>query len=158
MYKKECTSCNRIKSFDYFAKDRKTKVLRTVCKQCVAHSTTKEWRKNNPERKKQLDKKWKAANKESVKNQHLKSKYGISIEEYNKMLIAQEFCCSICESSFSSFKAAPAVDHCHKSGAVRELLCSNCNSLLGFAKENEYTLQKALEYIGRHKKLNKESE
>jgi hypothetical protein len=40
------------------------------------------------------------------------------------------------------------VDHCHSSGRVRGLLCAACNTMLGFARDNQETLRRAAEYVG----------
>ena len=84
----------------------------------------------------------------------IKSDYGLSEDEYNKLFVAQQLSCAICGTTDFGDKR-PFIDHCHKTGDVRGLLCSQCNSLLGFAKDNTYVLKKAIEYLleSRKKKL-----
>jgi hypothetical protein len=71
----------------------------------------------------------------------LRRDYGITLEEYDAMLLAQNGCCYICKRHWSSFKKSLAVDHCHVSGKVRKLLCAKCNTAVGwyekFAKTAE---------------------
>ncbi|NCC41893.1 MAG: hypothetical protein EOM21_21285 [Gammaproteobacteria bacterium] len=81
-------------------------------------------------------------------------KYGISIETFNKMLEDQNRKCGICGISLKEYKEKSnrdfSVDHNHTTNKVRELLCSNCNTGLGFFKENVEILQKAINYIEKH--------
>lgn len=68
------------------------------------------------------------------------------------MLDSQQMSCSICKTHVSKLGKTLSIDHCHSTGAVRELLCSSCNSLLGFSKENVDILKSAIEYISKHNK------
>ena len=56
--------------------------------------------------------------------------YGITLEQYEAMLAAQNGCCAICRTSPTE-KRQLHVDHCHATGRVRALLCSPCNTQLG---------------------------
>lgn len=58
-------------------------------------------------------------------------KYGLTPEDYDRMLERQDNSCKICKRSCSSGKKL-AVDHCHNTGKVRGLLCASCNTRLGF--------------------------
>lgn len=72
------------------------------------------------------------------------------------MLIKQNYCCAIClkpEKSLNNKKTKIcrlAVDHCHKTGKIRQLLCANCNKTLGLIKEDTDVLKKMIDYIGKH--------
>lgn len=87
-----------------------------------------------------------------------KRHYGITYEQYNEMLIAQRGVCAICEKpqAFVHPKTGEpvnlSVDHCHRTGKVRALLCSKCNTALGALDDNVDLLHKAIEYIERHAK------
>ena len=72
-------------------------------------------------------------------------KYGITYAEYNLMLRKQHYKCKICK--IPEGKKALSVDHNHITGKVRGLLCNNCNSLLGYAKDNPIILQLAIDYL-----------
>src|SRR6185437_9382788 len=74
----------------------------------------------------------------------LKYKYGLTIEEYKNMLSRQNWACAICERKFGDM--IPNVDHNHKTGKVRELLCFNCNTGLGNLKDDPKIVYKALNY------------
>ena len=92
----------------------------------------------------------------------LKSKYGIGEAEYVAMYEAQKGCCAVCANAIVSRfddsrptysgNGGPKnnvgrVDHCHDTGQVRGLLCSNCNLLLGKAKDDERILFGAVRYL-----------
>jgi len=61
------------------------------------------------------------------KDDYLKKKYGITLQQYNEMLKGQNYSCAICNQHESNFKKKLAVDHDHKTNEVRGLLCFYCN-------------------------------
>ena len=67
---------------------------------------------------------------EWTRNYQLKSKYGLSIEGYDKLFQKQNGCCAICNRPQSNFKKALGVDHNHKTKHIRGLLCAFCNGRL----------------------------
>jgi len=73
----------------------------------------------------------------------LKNVYGLSLDEYNHMLINQDSSCAIC----SRHDIQLYVDHCHSSGKVRGLLCQHCNSGIGFLKDDPEIIRAALQYL-----------
>lgn len=82
--------------------------------------------------------------KDVLKRKHrawrLPKVYGISLEDYEKLLLNQNFSCALCLRSQASFKRgySLAVDHNHKTGEIRGLLCYACNKLLGRVEDVEY--------------------
>jgi hypothetical protein len=78
---------------------------------------------------------------------HLKRRYGISAEDADAMLEGQGGLCAIC-------RRAPAahVDHDHETGAVRALLCFNCNGGLGQFKDDPLILRAAADYVEEHRR------
>ncbi len=72
-------------------------------------------------------------------------KYGLTLEQYDKLEKMQKGKCAICRSTELNKKLA--IDHCHKTGKVRGLLCSNCNNGLGKFKDSKKLLVKALKYL-----------
>jgi len=71
--------------------------------------------------------------------------YGISVEEYDQMLEDQGGTCYICGEPPQG--RALDIDHCHKSGKVRGLLCSNHNRALGLLGDDPALLLKSIEYL-----------
>lgn len=76
-----------------------------------------------------------------------KINYGISIDDYNSMFEEQQGCCAICKTHQIEFKKKLHVDHSHKTGQVRGLLCHNCNLAIGRLKEDPVIIASALEYV-----------
>lgn len=76
--------------------------------------------------------------------------YGISIDKYNSLLIAQNYCCAICSiSQKEAGEKGLVVDHNHKTNEIRALLCGKCNMGLGLFKENIDILNKAMAYLSK---------
>lgn len=81
----------------------------------------------------------------------LTTKYGISVERFNEMLVSQDSSCDICGTKEPGGKAQFFhVDHCHASGRVRALLCNACNVGLGHFNDDPERLLKAASYIKHH--------
>lgn len=85
---------------------------------------------------------------EKARRYNLKSKYGLSEQEYNELLIAQNFGCKICGSKQGNSKHENLfVDHSHKFGIVRGLLCGKCNSAISLLRDCPETIRAALFYV-----------
>lgn len=99
-------------------------------------------------------KKWRKANPRGQRHIWLKSRFGITLADYQTMLVAQEGKCAICRCSEIDAKTGEVtwlpVDHDHGDGSVRGLLCSRCNHMLGHAKDNPETLRRAAAYLESH--------
>jgi hypothetical protein len=78
---------------------------------------------------------------------HVKRKYGMTIEQYNEMFEAQNGLCAICGYKFGQKNGDCYVDHCHSTKIVRGLLCQQCNSAIGHAKDDPGVLLKAARYV-----------
>ena len=81
----------------------------------------------------------------------LRTKYGITNEDYDKLVEKQNNCCDICGKSRSEFEKEFFIDHDHTTKKVRGLLCLWCNTVIGFAKDNIETLKNAITYLKKHK-------
>lgn len=81
------------------------------------------------------------------KRTNLKRYYGISVEEYDRLLSQQEGRCYICRNLPKRRKLA--VDHDHTTNQIRGLLCSTCNIGLGNFKDNPELLLNAISYLNR---------
>lgn len=89
-----------------------------------------------------------------TKRYELLAYYGISLAEYEKMLDLQNGACAICGKRETvrvrnGTIRHMAVDHDHKTGKIRGLLCSRCNPMLGLAKDDSNTLLSAVRYLIR---------
>lgn len=91
-----------------------------------------EYRVNNPGRRRKAD---------------IRRMYGLPPDQYDAMLAAQGGACDICRVPFAG---TPHVDHCHKSGAVRGLLCDGCNHGIGKFGDDPAAMRRAADYLERH--------
>lgn len=116
----------------------------------------REYYSNHREKKIEQQIKYRSSNKDKIKKlsheryskyrSYLKN-YGITLDEYNGLLIKQNNECKICHKHITQSKHAFAVDHDHDTGIVRGLLCSKCNSALGLFEDNANVLLSALIYL-----------
>lgn len=90
---------------------------------------------------------WYAANrdrrKKTLRKWHLAKKYGLTPEQFESMLLAQNNVCAIC----SNRRKAMCVDHDHSTGEVRGILCRRCNALLGLIEDDTARLARAIQYL-----------
>ena len=87
-----------------------------------------------------------------ARNAYLLRVYGVSLKDYMKILAFQNYACAICKSPKSGHKKSRynvfCVDHCHKTGEVRGLLCRNCNLVVVPAIEhNAHLVEEAKKYL-----------
>jgi len=87
------------------------------------------------------------AGRRSYRERDYRNKYGLSLDDYDRMFESQNEGCAICGGSNPNGKRL-FVDHNHKTGAVRGLLCSNCNSALGMLKDSPELCRRAATYLG----------
>lgn len=94
----------------------------------------------------------KARYKRNGKENNLLTNYGITLSDYDRMFENQGGRCAICEETHADTANHGlyfSVDHDHKSGKVRALLCTNCNLGIGHFKDDETRLSSALMYLRR---------
>jgi hypothetical protein len=117
-----------------------------MCKQCYARARYK----NNREEMKAAARAWAKANGEkyraSVRAAMYKRTYGITIEQRDACIVAQDGKCKICENRPEKFHT----DHYHATGKFRAMLCHHCNHMLGAARDNVEILRKGIEYLLEH--------
>ena len=87
--------------------------------------------------------------KEISRRSRLKKAFGLTLEEYDELLVKQNDGCGICGRSRSDDGRRLAVDHCHDTGKIRGLLCSSCNMALGMLNDDLELLKKAVDYLTR---------
>ena len=137
METKICKKCGLEKPITEYSfkrpKNRKPG-LQPRCKHCAAEDT----------------KLWNVRNKSTARDRYLQRNYGISESEYKARLVAQNDCCLLCGVEFNHGdwgSNSPVVDHCHKNGHVRGILCNECNRGLGYFHDNPEALIKAASYL-----------
>lgn len=94
-------------------------------------------------------------NVDSFKSRYLQRAYGITLEQYNELFAAQGGVCAICRQKEINItkEGEPrmlAVDHDHKTGAIRGLLCTYCNTLIGLAGDSIDRLRAVIDYLRSH--------
>ena len=89
----------------------------------------------------------KSGKKEKIRESNLKQRYNLSIEEYENLLRSQNGQCKICKATKNKSNRRLSVDHCHKSGKIRGLLCNHCNVAIGMLKDNPELLKQAISYL-----------
>lgn len=131
---KGCFRCKTSKPVSEFQKKTKAKDgLHPLCKEC----------KNSDERAKR--------DPSYSQRTNLKKMYGMTPEQYWALRDKQAGVCAICEEPEKMVRYGKvvnlAVDHCHKTGIVRGLLCSSCNRGIGKLKDSPKILKSALLYL-----------
>lgn len=156
---KTCTKCKVPKSLGSFSPDKRAK----DGKQSACRTCQEKWRKSPKGRKyvkkynqsgagKYAQNKYKNSAKGKTKNKDLllKNKYGLSFREFNMLFYKQKGCCVICGRHQSELKRRLSVDHNHKTGQVRGLLCINCNTGIGNLRDSKSLLFAAISYLGKY--------
>lgn len=114
-----------------------------------AQEATRKWRAANPKFTNEYNKKWRETNPERYKELRCISNYGIPLKELEVIFIKQGSCCACCKTTESG-KRGWHTDHCHITGIVRGILCSNCNLALGHIKDNIITLENMITYLKQY--------
>ena len=139
---KQCSKCGDILPIYKFVQRKRTPDgLRSQCKDCDSKT-------NKEIRQRKLEEDYLGTRLKERKN-NLKRMFGMSIEEYDKKLGDQGGGCKLCGLECISGKRL-AVDHDHKTGKIRDLLCNNCNAGLGKFQDNPELLIKAADYLRKH--------
>jgi DNA-directed RNA polymerase subunit RPC12/RpoP len=136
---KKCPKCRERKErSEYWNDASRPDGITAYCKPCKANVTNMHISKNFE------------YYKNSWKTYNLKKKYDLSMEQFEKMLETQDYKCSICKKSLEKYSA---VDHDHKTGKVRGILCRKCNLGLGAAKDNTEILKNMINYLENYENL-----
>lgn len=153
METKICSICHEVKPVEEFSL-RKNGKRRSDCKEC-SRIRAREYYWKNPKERARKRREWYANNKERGKAVDLKCRfkkyYGITLEQYDEMILAQENKCAICGTSSPGGPGKRlCVDHNHITGQIRGLLCQKCNTLLGLSDDNPVILWKAIKYLEKY--------
>lgn len=87
-----------------------------------------------------------AVDPERFRWHEMRRRYGISKAKYDALFTAQGGLCAICRAACTTGRSL-AVDHDHKTGRVRGLLCANCNFGLGKFRDSSALLSAAINYL-----------
>jgi len=151
---KTCSKCREYKNDMDFSKNKSIKSgLTSQCKDCASKEGYRY--RSQPEVKLRRIKQREKYNKLDstilkYRERHLMKTYGITINDYDKLLLLQDNKCAICGEKNKSNRHYH-VDHCHKSGVIRGILCHSCNVGIGNFREDHNIFVKAVEYLGKYK-------
>ena len=136
-YSRQCKSCYNKKRRKYFGKrSKEDSTFRPYM-----NGKTKAWRKENPDKVKQGER------KQSLK------KYDLTPEAYEEKLDKQNRRCACCRRPFAgmNLKKKPPVDHNHKTGQTRDIICPECNFAIGQIHEDIERVENLLNYLKKWK-------
>lgn len=142
---RQCTCCDRHLPFSKFgAKSWKnkdgttTRTKKSQCRDCINKSNLKRYH-TRP--------KTKEAHRQAAYRYMIKS-YGMSLSDYENMAWDQQGYCYVCKSRPETKRLN--IDHDHKTGKVRRLICDPCNQALGHVKDSVEHLKLLIDYLEEH--------
>jgi hypothetical protein len=142
-----CGICRLYKNADAFHVNRYNGRLHTYCRECLRKKLRTLPDHNTPEKKRAA---------------HLKRLYGITVADYDALVVAQNGVCAICRQQPNTVRRPKGygrgggdmvglvVDHDHTTGKVRGLLCINCNRALGYVHDDVALLDATASYLRAH--------
>ncbi len=144
---KQCTQCKKILPASEFQflrnlNNGRKPALDTWCRACKSIKAKKSYQLHLTARR--------------IKHRDFrrKYKYGLTRADYDAMLLAQGGVCAICKcpeiSTYRGKIRDLAVDHSHKTGTIRKLLCTRCNQGLGGFRDDPLLLEAAAAYLRAH--------
>lgn len=142
---KICANCKTEKPISEFYKNKQQKDgFHVYCIDCHKWQQKYKWPQDKEKAKEY--KKWYLENggEEVVRNWQYQQKYGISIDEYNKLFEQQNGCCAICGAHQSELPRRLDVEHSHITNKVRGLTCGYCNRKIAWYEQYEEQIQEHL--------------
>ena len=160
---KRCSKCGTEQPLsEFYAAKGSRDGLRGDCKTCfkaraaaryranpeVVKERVRQWARENPEKRADWQRRYRASGRRQVNDRrsHLKRKFGLTPEEYDQMLREQGGVCALCGSPPPP-GISLHVDHDHRTGQNRRLLCFRCNNALGDLGDDPSLLRDAAAYI-----------
>lgn len=131
---KKCSKCNQEKPLDAFYTDKRAKDGKTwKCKECDLACQRSRYA-SDPFREKN-------------RRYKVKTKYGISLGDYDALLESQGGVCALCGTDTPGGRGRFNIDHDHQTGKIRGVLCSPCNLAIGLVKEDTLILYRMIDYL-----------
>jgi hypothetical protein len=126
-------------------------LAKNKCKQCY----NIDYRESHKEYNKRRHIQYNSLNPDSIKSNHYRRRYGLTLDEAKVKLQEQDGLCAICKKKLCFIEGKkgrdkPVVDHCHNTKKVRGILCIPCNLALGYMYDNPNLLQSAITYLQRN--------
>lgn len=137
METKICKKCNNEKKLSEFWVDNsRIDGLCPRCKVCESNRIKDKYHNKEGE-------------KERIKYKHIERRYGLTKEEYLQKLNKQGCQCEICKVELKN-DIKTHIDHNHKTGKVRGILCKECNHILGWVKDDINRIQWYINYLNKY--------
>lgn len=147
---KKCNRCNVFRHMDmfypYLNKENR-------CKICVSELRKEDYKKKQARVVARVSK-YRKENPEKIRDTKLKQAYGVGIDYYDAKLKEQNGVCGACKKNARNMWRGKlvrmALDHDHKTGKPRGILCIKCNRALGLLEENPTTINNLIDYIKKY--------
>lgn len=148
---KICSKCKKERFINEFH-NKGNGFIRNDCKYCVIEYG-KKYREKHKDRIKLKKRKYQKEKPQIKYNWYLQKQYGISLKEYEEIFKLQDNSCAICKSKKVKNKQHKYLhlDHCHKTGKIRGILCSRCNVGLGHFNDDIKLLYEVIRYLEKNK-------
>lgn len=141
-----CAKCLQSKDIeDFYFRNKKKNLRSSYCKLCF-HEINGNYKRKTLTKTQIQQKREYEKNKDRYRDKLYQKNYGITLRQYNEMLEIQNNICRICFGVNENGRYLD-VDHCHKTGKIRGLLCNSCNRLLSNAKDDTVLLESAIKYL-----------
>lgn len=147
-----CKSCKKDYYKNYYLENRDKSISAAKEHYDKNKDAIKEYRKywysKNKDKISEKNRLWRKENVDRVRKQKRSYNYKIDQSKFDDIMSKQNGSCAICGGGQTRRNTQTlSVDHCHKSGVIRGLLCQHCNSTLGMARDNPETLESAAAYL-----------
>lgn len=137
---KVCSKCKEEKPKSSFRSrgGKQKHLLKSYCNACL-YQDHKRWTEDNQG----LVREYRAKDKWTLKKRC--ARHNITPEEFWSIYEEQDGTCPICDKAIEA--ESSAIDHNHKTGEVRGILCKSCNRAIGLLGDNPDNLSRAESYL-----------
>lgn len=116
------------------------------CVECTHIKGRNQWRKSPEFRARKKELYYRPEAQARVREAQLKRKYGLTALQYEALALLQDYMCAICGKTETPLR----IDHNHRTGVVRALLCTGCNLALGALRDQPTIAERAADYLRAH--------
>jgi len=141
---KTCSTCKLVLPVDQFYPHRRMRSgLQSQCKKC-----SRRWHLDRPDYVRAKNKEYRRKNPTYARDYSRNARHGVTREQAGLIRFAQKGLCAGCLEPLAKVKEC--LDHCHKTGQVRGLLCDHCNAALGRLKDSSATARRLADYLDKY--------